>query len=978
MTIRSTTLATIGFLIVAAAPAGAQSLQTGEIKGVVRSSDKNPLAGAKVRAKSGQIERTVVTGPDGAYRLPLLNVGAWTLSIFKEGFRDSSVSVHVSINETKVANFSLVGEAHATVVVVDALGQLDTSTAQVATNLSAKQLEVIPVNMTSMNALDGLMAVVPGVMVSSSGTYQIRGGASNENVFVVDGNITNPTFTNQATTTVKEPSVQPAREFLESVEVVTNSFGAEYGVFGGAINALTKSGTNNQEGSIFYRTNFPNSSAMPFYQADWVPTNPRTPQEDKYHRYGFTVSGPIVKDKLFYFVGFQGFRDVVPAAVFETGGSNWDGLQSDKQRVTGPNQWTAKVNWYLSTDQQLILSATRSHFRSYSGHQWATYGTLDMGSVTDATTQNVNLTWNWTPASNLFVVASVGNFKSPRRDMPTTGVANPVIYSDARYFVDGPGSHGTLPENPTLIGYVTGSGRMGGEFSDNPNTQYKIDVSWLLGANQIRAGYLRQDTQYLNTIGGTTRWFVKNAVESGSDADTLTAIRSDPSDTKYSGIIQGFYLKDVLEIRPGLLLDMGIRTDSYVYKGEMAPFAGMHLAEYDHLSKQLQPRVGIVWDIDQDGRKKVYAHYGRSFVIMPMSIVSWATTSGLYLDFYNAGTWAYNPTYANGTPITLLSGTPSSSIAVGGDGMPLPHATDLRLPRKNTLTLGADWTLPKGWLVGGSWTYWELKDVLEDSYFLNSDSTSPFLETSNTKVTWNPGPGSVTFLDSYGTQHTWASNFPTPKDRYIDATFYATNRGERYDIGLSYTWTHHYGNYAGENTATGYSTTGNTSEFDYAQAIANGTIESDPVHMLKFNGSYRFTIRSQDLFVGMTGVWRTGTGLTSTINAGGKWMATADDYSFGGLYYDTIPYTNRRGDLGRTPNVFNMDLNLGIPIKIRNRTLRIEASVANVFNSRTRTAYGTGPFVGSSREELRANPNFLLASEALSGRTVTAGCSLVF
>lgn len=979
MTFRLKTLATIGFIIIAADPAGAQSAQTGAIAGIVRDSAGNRIQGATIRAKSGQISRIVVTGVEGEYRLPLLNVGNWTLSIVKEGFVVAPATVNVAINETKVANFSLAPLAQAVVEVVDIQGKMDPTTAQVATNVSAQELVAIPMDMTSMNALDGLMSTVPGVTVSDSGVFQVTGGAANENVFVVDGNVTNQTFRNNATVTGKGPSVQPAREFIESVEVVTKAFGAEYGAFGGAVNALTKSGTNTLEGSVYYGTNFPHSAAAPFYQDKWIPASARTPEPDKFHRYGFTVGGPIFKDNLFYFVGFQGFKDVVPASVLGVGNANWDGLVADKTRVTGPNQWTAKVNWFISNDHQLILSATHSKYRSDSGHQWNTYGTLDMGGVRDATDQTVNLTWNWIPRQDLIVVASVGNYKNPTSSSSTTGTAYPVVYSDARYFLTGPGSTGSVPTDPETISYMTGTGGIRRDYSNNPNTQYKLDVSWFAGINQIKAGYLRQETKYFEEQGGITMWMIQNSLMAGGSADTLNGIRWEPTIMDFKGVIQSYYLKDLLELKPGLRLDLGVRADSYVYKGGRAPFEGMHLAKYDHLSKQLQPRVGLIWDVNQDGKKKVYAHFGRSFVTMPMSIISWATTSGLFFDMYFPGAWSYNTQYENGTPITLLAPEPSFSImASGGQGVPSPHATDLRIPRKDAFTLGADWTLSKGWFVGGSWIFWQMKDSLEDSYFLNNDNTPAFDSINGAKVIWNPGPGNVTFVDFDGNRHTWASNFPTPVNRYLGATVYASHKGEHHNANVSYSWTHHYGNFAGENLPNGTGDTGASPEYDYAKAIAYGNIEADPVHMLKFNGSYQFSVAGQGCTVGITGLWQSGTALTSQMSAGGKWMVDAMDTSFGGIYSDTVSVTNRRGDLGRTPNIFQVNLDLSTAIKIKKVTVRLNTAVSNAFNNRARTSFYTMRYRGYDQSSLMDEPNYFLATSALPGRTVTAGCSINF
>ncbi|BDU78546.1 TonB-dependent receptor [Mesoterricola sediminis] len=988
MTSRFSTLASIGALLVAGVSVHAQSLQTGEVTGTVRDKSGRPVPGAKITAKSGQVSRTAVTSAAGEYRLPLLNAGRWNLTALHDGFQVASASLQVSINETRIANFSLVSVQAVVVEVVDKLGELDTTSTQVGVNLSGETLATIPMDMTSMNALDGLMASVPGVRVADTGVFQVMGGSNDQNAYVVDGNLTNKTYSNTSTSNGVGASVQPAREFIETVEVVTNAFGAEYGVFGGVVNALTKSGSNTFTGSLFYGTNFPKSAALPYYAEGWTPQRARTAEDDKYHRYGFTVGGPIIKDKLFFFVGFQGFRDVVPPTTLATGSLNWNGLKSDDTKISGPNQWTAKLNWYIDASNQLILSATRSHYRSNTGHQYSDYGTLDSGAIRESTNQNVNLTWNWLPTSDFYLVASVGNFKNPSSTSPITGVDYPVMYYDGRYFVDGPGSAlANKPAQPEYASYTTGTGGLFNSRGDNPNTQYRVDASWTLGRHNLKAGYLRQVTTYEDFTGGEDIYSIGNSITSPYSWYFLYRLRWSSSYTKYNGVLQGHYLKDVVTLAPGLRLDAGLRYDSFNYKGAFGPYDGMHLADYDKPGRQLQPRIGLVWDVDQDGRKKIFAHFGRYFMSMPMSAVSWAKTSGIYYDMWFPGSWTYNQDYSGG-PITLGSQTPDMTmLLLGGTGKPQPHATDLRLPRKNAWTVGADWTLAKGLSVGGSWTFWELKDVMDDSYFLNEDGSAAFSALSATKVIWNPHPGAVTFVDSDGVQHTWNSNFPEPKNRYIGLNLHASMQGERYGVTFNYTWTHHYGNYQGEsqNYLT-YATTGNqtgagsaglTYDFDFAKGIADGNMEGDPVHEFKLQGSCRFAVLGHDFTMGLTSIYQSGVGLTSTMNAGARWAASATS-GFGGLPTSYVTVNNLRGDMGNAPWNLLVNTDLSTSIRFKGIEVRLNASIHNVFNSRTVLGRWGGKYEGSYQSEITADPNYGLVIRGMAGRSVTAGCSIQF
>ncbi len=982
------TLSAIGILLVAGLPAHAQSVQTGSITGTVRDKFGKPIDGARLRVKSGQTERYAVSNSKGEYRLPLLNVGEWTLTVIKDGFQTGTVKTRVEIHDTRVANFSMLPVEQVVLEVVGEAGNMDTTTTQVATNLSAERLAQIPMDMTSLNALDGLMASVPGVQTAYTGAFNIMGGTDDQNLFTVDGTVTNKTSTNGSSAGSELASTQPAREFIESVEVVTNAFGAEYGVFGGVVNALTKSGTNKYEGSLFYGTNFPHSQAMAFYNPNTTPPQKKPVDGNQYHRYGASASGPILKDKLFFFLGYQGFKNVTPPTTLLNGGLNWNGLKSDSEHATGPNQWTAKLNWFINSTNQLILSGTRSDFKINTGNQYSDYGTLNQGLSRESASQSVNLTWNWMPTSNLFVVASLGNFKTPSTSTPFDGATRSISVYDSRYFMDGPGSAvSNKPSNPAYVSYQTGNGTALYAHRDNPNTQYRMDLTWCLGNHQIKFGYLRQDTKWEQTEGSNEIYSINNSVLDPSGI--LRRLNWSANYSKYTGVLESHYLKDVVELLPGLRMDVGLRYDPFCYKGAFGPYDGMKLAEYDSLRKQLQPRIGLVWDVDQDGRKKVFAHFGRFFMAMPMAGITWAKTSGLYYDMWFPGSWTYNSTYAGGKAFTLLKNTPDVSMMLtGGEGKPQPHATDLRLPRKNTWTLGTDWTLRNNWTIGGLWTFWELKDVMEDSYFLNGDGSAAFSGLKGTKVIWNPGPGPVTFVDSNGVQHTWNSNFPTPKDRYIGLNLHATNHGERHYLSLDYTWTHHYGNYLGESQnylvyaqsgqQQGFGAGGRTADYDYAQGISGGNYEGNPVHEFKARGGYRFGILSQDFNLGLTANWQSGIGLTKVMTAGAKWQANAASTAFGGLATDMVTTDNQRCNMGYTPSLLQVNLDLSATLKYKACSIKPNISINNVFNQRTVLGYYLNQYTGNYQSDIKADPNFGLVYTKQSGRSVTAGFSVQF
>ncbi len=286
----------------------------GSLVGNVTDQSEAAVPGARITATSeatNQI-RTAIADSGGAYSLPALPPGVYTLRVSQAGFQDL-VTAKVPVtqnNVTRVDAHLQVGQVQESVsVTADSAPLLQTERAEVRTEMSAKTLQNLPV--AQGRNFQSLFRTVPGVALSrppnnsasnpsQSYSFNVNGASASINNTRVDG---------ASSTNVWLPQLSlayvPALESIEAVNIVTNSFDAEQGLAGGAaINVQIKSGTNQLHGSAFWYADNSALRARNFF----LPAN-QGKTKLVYNQAGATIGGPIKKNKLFYFASFERTTD---------------------------------------------------------------------------------------------------------------------------------------------------------------------------------------------------------------------------------------------------------------------------------------------------------------------------------------------------------------------------------------------------------------------------------------------------------------------------------------------------------------------------------------------------------------------------------------------------------------------------------------------------------------------------------------------
>jgi hypothetical protein len=282
----------------------------GTLVGTVLDQTKAVVAGASVEVTSSNtgVSRATITNSVGAYSLPNMPPGEYVLKVTAVGFRLYSRSrVDISINTITRADVELqVGDVTQAVTVGAEVAALQTDKADVHSELTTREITNLP--LSNYRSFESLLDLVPGTTPARfsntidneparSLVHNINGTADASINNRLDG------ATNVFEWLPNHALYVPPSENIETVNITTNSFDAEQGLAGGAaINVTTKSGTNEFHGVTFlHHSNSELAARNFFYQAEKNPKN-------LINMYGANLGGPIKRDKMFFFIGWEGAR----------------------------------------------------------------------------------------------------------------------------------------------------------------------------------------------------------------------------------------------------------------------------------------------------------------------------------------------------------------------------------------------------------------------------------------------------------------------------------------------------------------------------------------------------------------------------------------------------------------------------------------------------------------------------------------------
>jgi hypothetical protein len=292
--------------------------ETAEVLGTVHDASGSFVANATVTLinESTNVERKTTSDASGVYDFFNVQPGRYTITAEQSGFQTfKTTNVVVDVNARQRVDVTLqVGAVNQVVNVSGAAETLETDSSQHDQVINTQQVVELPLNGRNYSDLALLATNVHrspmSALFSATGTpregaFNVNGMRSTYNNFLLDGldnnaySPSNQGYSNQV--------VQPSPDAVAEFRVITSNFSAEYGrVGGGVINAATRSGTNQFHGTVYEFLRNTDLNAIGF---TFSPTVFQKPTLQR-NQFGLTIGGPIIKNKLFFFGDYEGFRQL--------------------------------------------------------------------------------------------------------------------------------------------------------------------------------------------------------------------------------------------------------------------------------------------------------------------------------------------------------------------------------------------------------------------------------------------------------------------------------------------------------------------------------------------------------------------------------------------------------------------------------------------------------------------------------------------
>jgi len=306
----------VAFFLSADSRLFAQSQTTGAIAGTVTDPSNAAVPGATVTLSSPArgTSQTATSGASGGFRFDLLEPGDYTVTVRATGFETLNEKASVVVGQVTSRDLRLVlgAQTQSITVTVEAAPLIQADNANVAATITETQAQNIP---NPGNDITYIAQIAPGSVMNTGGgglgNFSSYGISAVSNLFTIDGMDENDPFLNVNDSGAT--NLMLGQNEVQEVSVVTNGYSGQYGGLAGAnVNYITRSGTNDFHGRATWYWNGRVMNAN-----DWFFNNAATPTPRGFvnaNQYGADLGGPIVKNKLFFYVNAEGLYLVIPTS----------------------------------------------------------------------------------------------------------------------------------------------------------------------------------------------------------------------------------------------------------------------------------------------------------------------------------------------------------------------------------------------------------------------------------------------------------------------------------------------------------------------------------------------------------------------------------------------------------------------------------------------------------------------------------------
>ena len=830
--------------------------------------------------------RTVTVGADGSYSLRNLPVGSYTVNLMNKGEVVATREITVTPGGGSEIDFSGANVTQLATVQVNAssVPTIDVSSVASSYTITAEQLNQLPIGRSA----EAIALLSPGVVPSSGyfgNAITVAGAGATENAYYVNG------YNTTALYDYTGSAYQLPYGTIAQQETIIGGYDAKYGrADGGVINQIGKRGTNEWhfgaqatwEPRTLHadprNTYFPSLSLLPGEETnDQNHTAGDLYQNRSNNKQWTTVysayaGGPVVQDKLYFYVGVETDRyNRNTVASVNTNQVN--------ESAGHDTRWYGKIDWNINENNHFEYTQLKDDNKFGYGSTYKYNNTTNAkgglvgensydeyhndtrifhytGYLSDAATLSV--LYGYTNVDNPFLLPN----PSSQPFISAAGSQNPAL------------NGGTPIRNNQTVATINSPER------SSRSKSLRMDLDYQLGDHLLQVGI--DNVDYSASNQGRARsgpgyvWIYGASSKPNSPINESLGVGAPGGNGFYvyrdifntlTGLgakQEAYYLQDQWQVTSNVLLKLGVRNDKFSNSnGDGQDFVVQ--------KNQWEPRIGATWDVNGDSTLKIYGNVGRYYLALPQSVGERAATQSTFTDEY----FTYTGIDANGiptglTPVPGVNGAPppgpvSANHEFGTAPDPkLVASTNLKPQYQDEFILGFDKTWGADWAYGAKLTYRTLGTVIDDVCFEDApnvvDDAIGAMGLDPTKYN-TVDPGCRIFNPNRTNEFLVASNDGSPaikvpitqqalgmpdvqRDYYGLDLFLAHPFDGVWSGRIDYTFSRSWGNAEGQvRSDIGQTDTSKTEDWDYWQLMsgARGYLANDRRHSLKAHGYWQIS-----------------------------------------------------------------------------------------------------------------------------------------